>query len=390
MKKKMILIICLLLGICSIFIGTFAYYKIVVNSNINASIGNVVFNLKDSNNNELNNKTISLNNGNEIFPGDSGSFTITLDASGSSVDLYSTLIVEKRNLPTNLKFYTTSDHRSELHKYYSFLEKNKTNKETLTIYWYWNPYIDDIEDSKFINKSNLEATINVDAVQISKYATMKNGYSSDENMNGGTEFWNNDYKSYIRTIVFDNDLSNLPSSCTEDNLCFDITEDGSYEKVYGYLIDSGLKDNDDNTKSLYNLYIVSKSLIFAPTNCNDLFSNFYNLTSIDFNNNFNTSNATNMFGMFYRCRKLENLDLSSFNTSNVTNMSYMFSDCNSLSTEITIMNSNITNYTNMFTGSAINENSEIVINYIVDTSTIVDNMILTKSSNSTVIKGKKM
>ena len=52
------------------------------------------------------------------------------------------------------------------------------------------------------------------------------------------------------------------------------------------------------------------------------------------------------------------------------------------------MNSSITNYANIFTGSAINENSKIVVNYIAGSSTIVDNMILTKSSNSNVIKGK--
>ena len=66
-----------------------------------------------------------------------------MDASGTSVDMYATLEIERTNLPTNLKFYTTSDHKSELYKYYSFLEKSGTNKETLTIYWYWNPYIDE-------------------------------------------------------------------------------------------------------------------------------------------------------------------------------------------------------------------------------------------------------
>ena len=102
-----------------------------------------------------------------------------MDASGSTVDMYATLSIDRGSgdteLPTDLKFYT-SDHKSELHKYYSFLEKNGTNKETLTIYWYWNPYIDDVEDTKYINK-NFNASINVSAVQISKYAMMKNGYN---------------------------------------------------------------------------------------------------------------------------------------------------------------------------------------------------------------------
>ena len=65
-----------------------------------------------------------------------------MDASGTSVDMYATLEIERTNLPTNLKFYTTSDYKSELYKYYSFLETTNQT-ETLTIYWYWNPYIDE-------------------------------------------------------------------------------------------------------------------------------------------------------------------------------------------------------------------------------------------------------
>ena len=98
---------------------------------------------------------------------------------------------------------------------------------------------------------------------------MKNGYS------GKTEFWSDTYKPYVRTITFDNNLSNLPSSCTEENLCWDISYDTTQKKkVYGYLIDSGLKDSTDNTKSLYNLYIASENEIFAPSYCYSIFS-FY-------------------------------------------------------------------------------------------------------------------
>ena len=58
------------------------------------------------------------------------------------------------------------------------------------------------------------------------------------------------------TITFGNDLSNLPSSCTEENLCWDISDSSNQnKKVYAYLIDSGLKESNDTTKTLYNLYI---------------------------------------------------------------------------------------------------------------------------------------
>ena len=356
-KYKIILIICVIIGICSILVGSIAYYRIVVEGSIKASTGNAVFVLKDENSNVWNNKEINLG---KVNPGDSGSFTVTMDASGSTVDMYATLELDRGTLPTNLKFYTTSDHKSELHKYYSFLEHSGTNSETLTIYWYWNPYIDDIEDNKFINISNLEANIRVSAVQISEYAMMKNGYgntyvSGPGNIDTSTEFWSTTYKPYIRTITFENDLSNLPSSCTNENLCWDISYDANQnKKVYGYLVDSGLKDKTDSTKTLYNLYIVSEATIFAPANCKEMFG-FYkkenseyisNLTQINFNNNFNTSKVTNMVWMFRCCSSLTTLDLSSFNTSNVTKMGSMFDFCKSL-TSLDLSNFNTTSVTDM-------------------------------------------
>ena len=344
-KYKIILIICVIIGICSILVGSIAYYRIVVEGSIKASTGNAVFVLKDENSNIWNDKEINLG---KVNPGDSGEFTVTMDASESTVDMYATLEIERNTLPTNLKFYTTPDHKSELHKYYSFLEKSGTKSETLTIYWYWNPYISDEEDNKFINVSNLEAKIRVSAVQISEYAMMKNGSSVN------SEFWNTTYKKYIRTIAFENDLSNLPSSCTEENLCWDISYSSSQKKkVYGYLIDSGLTisetDSSTNTtteKPLYNLYIVSEAPIFAPYNSSYIFSNFKNLVQINFNNNFNTSNVTNMNQMFYGCSSLTSLDLSNFNASKVTTMRYMFNTCSSL-TNLDLSNFNTSKVTDM-------------------------------------------
>ena len=382
-KYKIILIICVIIGICSILVGSIAYYRIVVEGSIKASTGNAVFVLKDENSNVWNNKEINLG---KVNPGDSGEFTVTMDASGSTVDMYAALEIERTNLPTNLKFYTTSDHKSELHKYYSFLEKSGTSSETLTIYWYWNPYIDDIEDSKFINKESIEANIRVSAVQISEYAMMKNGngVTSSDRM----YFWKDNYRPYIRTITFGNDLSNLPSNCTEENLCFDVTGDGNTKKVYGYLIDSGLKDSNNPEQSLYNLYIVSEAPIFAPQDCSLFFAGFNSLININYNNNFNTSKVTNMSYMFLPAESgnwssevvlttnnndvkptllnkndnsnvelmaaqgfsyyssLENLDLSGFNTSNVTNMEYMFRNCSSL-TSLDLSGFNTSNVTNM-------------------------------------------
>ena len=341
-------------------IGSIAYYRIVVSGSIEGSTGNAVFVLRDTEAGESwNNKVISLG---QINPGDSGSFDVVMDASGSTVDMYATLSIDRGSgdteLPTNLKFYTTSDHKSELHKYYSFLEKSGTNKEKLTIYWYWNPYIDDVEDTKYINKS-FNASINVSAVQISEYAMMKNGSHATYDEETGDEitsisaFWQDAYKPCIRTISFGNDLSNLPSSCTEENLCFDISDTGSKKKVYAYLIDSGLKDEYKTEQSLYNLYIVSEAPIFAPVDSSYLFAGLSNIKSINFNNNFNTSKVTDMgymFGSGYYRSMIEsivqNLDLSTFNTSNVTNMKGMFLGYRGL-LNLNIDNFNTSKVTNM-------------------------------------------
>ena len=355
-SKKLILVMISIISIVILLAGSIAYYRIVVNGSITGSTGNAVFVLRDTEAGESwNNKVISLG---QINPGDSGSFDVVMDASGSTVDMYATLNIDRGSgdteLPTNLKFYTTSDHKSELHKYYSFLEKSGTNKETLTIYWYWNPYISDEEDNKYVNKT-FTANITVNAVQISEYATMKNGYSVALSLNGGSEFWNDNYKPYIRTITFGNDLSNLPSSCTEENLCWDISKSQTQKKkVYGYLVDTGLKDSIDNTKSLYTLYIVSDAPIFALSDCSRIFQ-FYkeennkkisNLTQINFNDNFNTSNTTNMYQMFCACSSLTSLDLSSFNTANVTNMTQVFRDCSSL-TSLDLSSFNTSKVTDM-------------------------------------------
>ena len=126
-----------------------------------------------------------------------------------------------------------------------------------------------------------------------------------------------------------------------------------------------------------------------------MFSRCSSLTNLDLSN-FNTSKVTDMSSMFSRCSSLTSLDLSSFNTSSVTQYSAymklngMFYNCSKLITTINIMNANVTNYTGMFSDAATDPNAKITVNYIADASTLVDNMIATKSSTSNVIKGKQL
>ena len=146
-KKSLMISVITIVGVICILVGSIAYYRITVNGNIKGSTGNAVFNVTGFTNEST--KEIVLKEGN-LIPGDKGSFTLTLDATSSDVDMYVTLSIDRGTLPTNLKFYTTSDHKSELHKYYSFLEKSGTSSGTLTIYWYWNLYMVNVEDKKIL------------------------------------------------------------------------------------------------------------------------------------------------------------------------------------------------------------------------------------------------
>ena len=184
----------------------------------------------------------------------------------------------------------------------------------------------------------MSADIVIDSKQMNG-AYMKNGYSAK------SEFWSDTYRPYIRTVSFVKTISNVPSTCDEANLCWDVTESET-KKVYAYLVDSGLKDSTDNTKTLYNLYIASEVEIIAPANCYGIFRDFTNLKTIDFNNNFNTTKVYNMENMFTNCTSLTNLDLSNFSTQNVTTMAQMFYGCTSL-TNLNLSSFNTLNVENM-------------------------------------------
>ena len=347
MKNRKILIILLItLGLLFITTGTVSYYRYSINGKINATAGNYTFNVSSSST-----TTKEINLGSNLKPYDKGSFKVTVNLNDTDSDVYFKMKINKINLPKGFKFLAQDDNISPFSTYSKYFKSNESKTDTVTIYWYWDGNVDDEDDNSFIGKT-ISANIVINSKQANP-AYMKNGY------NNGTEFWNSNYRPYIRTINFGNDLSNLPSSCTEENLCWDISYDTSQnKKVYGYLVDTGLKDNTDNTKPLYNLYIVSEAQIFAPSSSNYIFSfhkyangkDISNLISINFNNNFNTSNVTNMYSMFRDCSSLTSLNLSSFNTANVTNMDGMFYNCKSLiNLDLSSFNtSNVTNMYNMF------------------------------------------
>ena len=87
-----------------------------------------------------------------------------------------------------------------------------------------------------------------------------------------------------------------------------------------------------------------------PTNCNEWFQNYVNLTSIEGIEYLNTSQVTDMHNMFYNCYHLQTTDFSGFDTRKVKDMSNMFYNCGSLkSLDISNFNtSEVTDMRNMF------------------------------------------
>ena len=359
MKKKVFFlsILCLLFVTLSY---TYSSFNNTIVGTITANVKDWVFKVS------VNNGTIKDGGYNLHLSGTSGSFNVNINTNGSKsgADYTIELIGD-----SSIKFYKDSSYTKLINNniYRGFINNNTSS--SVTIYY---------KSDTTINSDILIKTKGT----IMEIAAMKNGGID------GTEFWDYTYNGYIKTITFNTDLSNLPSSCTEENLCWDISEDPNQsKKVYGYLVDSGEKDTEVSDKSLYNLYIVSEGKIFAPNDCSCMFKNFSDLISINFNDNFNTANVTSMESMFSDCSSLTSIDLSGFNTSNVTNMEEMFFYCESLTTTINIMSTSVTNYSEMFSAAATASGAKITVNYTSSTSTLVDNMIATKTSNSNVVKG---
>ena len=83
-----------------------------------------------------------------------------------------------------------------------------------------------------------------------------------------------------------------------------------------------------------------------PTNCNEWFQGYVNLTSIEGIEYLNTSQVTDMHNMFYNCYHLQTTDFSGFDTRKVKDMSNMFYNCGSLKS-LDISNFNTSEVTDM-------------------------------------------
>ena len=321
-KKFLILSIVFLLFLTLSY--TYSAFNSVIVGNISGNIKDWVFKVN------IDNSTTYNDSYKLHLSGTSGSFNVNINTVGGAKGAdYSIELIGD----SSIKYYTDSGYTNLISNNIYKGSINSNSNNSVTIYY---------KSSSNINSDILIKTKG----NIMEIAMMKNGYS-------GTEFWSDTYKSYIRTIEFGNDLSILPSSCTEANLCWDISNDASQnKKVYGYLKDSGYKDSTDSTKKLYNLYIVSEATKIAPLICYGMFQEFKNLIQINFNNIFYTDEVKNMFIMFSACSSLTSLDLSNFSVKNSETIGGMFAGCSSLTT-LDLSNfdaPNLWNMQNMFEG----------------------------------------
>ena len=371
-KKKILILSLIMVGIILLGAGTYAYYMIAIKGNIKIETGTFVFDVLHNNttftnidlydtieNPRLTNKY--------IIPGDSGKFELTATVNGSSTDVEYEITFTGTNIPTNLKFYLNKQKTNKLDLTKSlkgYFNSDDTDKaKVYTIYWEW-PYDSGVNNSDDINYQNKDILVDVKVVgkQSPGHAIMMNGditEHSDKTTTVG--MWKAEYRTTIKTITFSNDLSVLPTECTEANLCWDITDTESAYPVYNYL-----KANETNS-TLYDSYIVSEEKIYAPRDSSGIFELctysplVTNLESINFNGNFDTSKVTNMYAMFLGLEKLQSIDVSNFVTVNVTNMSQLFYFCAALP-ELDVSSfdtSKVTNMSYMFNSLRAIENLDL-------------------------------
>ena len=177
-KKKIIAVLAILLAIFVSFLGgqTFSKYITEVTGKGNAPIANWNFVVNES---EETTQTIdlasTLNNatllGNKIAPGTNGSFTITIDGTGSEVGIqYDLEIKNETQKPKNLIFMyqgqTYQNIKEIFKKTSAIIDANAAEKtRQITIDWKWPFEIGETPEDKL--KNNQQDTN--DATNIENY-----------------------------------------------------------------------------------------------------------------------------------------------------------------------------------------------------------------------------
>lgn len=95
----------------------------------------------------------------------------------------------------------------------------------------------------------------------------------------------------------------------------------------------------------------------------------------------------NSSNMFLNRTKITSIDLTGVSTNKLINTSAMFKNCTNLTCTIIIHNDFISNYSEMFKGSATASIAKITVNYKSDGKAMATLIVTTKDSTSNVILG---
>ena len=190
------------------------------------------------------------------------------------------------------------------------------------------------------------------------------------------------------------------------------------KKIIKYYFDStkagGILLSEDCSYMFYNFKALWKADLSGmySVKTNDFsyfFGNDSTLTDLNVTN-IETSAATNMSHMFYNCSALETLKFTKAETSKVKDMSSMFEGCTNLKNftsrrfvtdslenaeklfygcsnltySFAITGANTNAYTEMFTGTASDQNARVVVNYETGCKALASAMVATKTANDHV------
>ena len=297
---------------------------------------NIIFKYKDTSNITDRNLNSYLNF--QFNP----SYIITFNANGGSVDINNKTVIKNElygelPVPTRIGYifkgwYTQNDNGS-LIKQDTIVDINSDS----TIYAQWDCNIIAEEASWFNRSSSLRN--NIREIHFIK------DYIPTEY----TDCWNIDADNTgsLKAYVVNNEILIINLSLdnkvyANNNAAYMFSGHSSYDENNRYFI---------NLTKILGLELLDTSLTTAM---NKMFYECSALTEI-YLNNFNTSKVTTFSEMFENCRNLRNIDLSSFNTTSAVTLKNMFFNCKKL-TSIDVSNfitSNVTEMDNMFRATGI-------------------------------------
>ena len=155
-------------------------------------------------------------------------------------------------------------------------------------------------------------TVGVQTYQPADYAYLESGPLFNQHMHDLMDGTN------VNQIMFSNNGVSIPNPVPEGWI--EVQAANSPIKIYAHVVGTDVRIES------------AAPLIYADTNCREMFKNLTNLSTVHWNTTttggFQTEDVTDMAYMFYGCTNLSNPnDIYKFNTTNVRNMSHMFEKC---------------------------------------------------------------